>query len=101
MLRFLLLNFHGQAVFASKGQQLLRQVCRAIAGCPDFFEITSDLIVGVRTLKSQTAVAADAGEQVVEIVGQPGGQLAHFFHLEKDFSDLIVGHNKVRPQKTT
>ena len=78
-----------QNLLASKGQQLPRQVRRAIAGLLDFFEVSPDRSITFDSLQRETAVTVDRGEQIVEVVSDAPRQLPDPFQLLR-LSQLVL-----------
>ena len=58
-----------QHLAAAEREQLLRQLGGAVGSTFDLTEIAAELDVVVRPLEKKRGVAGDAGEQVVEVVG--------------------------------
>ena len=69
-------------LFAVKGEELPGQIGGARSGCDDLLEA----VVGFRRVPSgvqqqQVSLTADDGQHVVEVVGDPAGELADDLHL--------------------
>ena len=66
---------------SAERQQLAGQAGGPLARVADLLDVSPDRIVGAELLQDQIAVAQDAGEQVVEVVGDPARQLPDGLHL--------------------
>ncbi len=61
-------------LLACEGQQLLREVAGAHNTLLDLCQVAADGVVAGQNKPDQVGVAADGGQQVIEIVGDPTGQ---------------------------
>jgi hypothetical protein len=66
---------------AAEGQQLPRQAGRPLAGLVDQFEVGLDPAAVVDRQQQPFTVAVDDRQQVVEVVRDTAGQLAHGLEL--------------------
>ena len=66
---------------AAEGQELLDEVLGARAGADDVLEEAVDGVGGIELGHGEVREAQDRGEQVVEVVGDAGGERADRFHL--------------------
>ena len=60
---------------AAEGEELPRQLGRAVAGVRDLVEVRAQLVVAADALERERGVAADRGEQVVEVVRDAAREL--------------------------
>ena len=67
-------------LLAAVGQQLPRQLRRALARRQDFLDRFALWIGRLQFLEQQMAIAVDHHQQIVEIVRHPARQAAHRFH---------------------
>ena len=66
---------------AAEGQELTGEGRRALSGMADLSMSARIDRLTRNVLKHEVAEAQDAGEEVVEVVGDAAGQLSHGFHL--------------------
>ena len=69
-----------QDLAAAEGEELAGQLGRPLAGALDLLDLAPFGIVRVEAGEEQLAVAGDDGDQVVEVVGDAAGELAHRLH---------------------
>ena len=74
---------------AAEGQQLLRQIARALAGLRDFVQVREPAAVGRQVLTRQVGEAENRLEQVVEVVRDAAGQLPDRLQLAA-LRDLVL-----------
>jgi hypothetical protein len=70
-----------QHLAPAEGQQLAGEPGGPLAGLADLLHVAADGVAAPDLVEQEVAVAQDAGEQVVEVVGDAAGQLAHRLHL--------------------
>ena len=70
-----------QHLHAAERQQLARQRHGAVGGFANLLGAALQGIVGFRAIQKQIAVAANDGQQIIEIVRDAAGQAADGFHL--------------------
>ena len=83
-------RFEGQALAPGKGQQPRREFGAPYSGVQRAFEISPVGGVGGGALQHNIQAADDRGEQVVEVVGDAAGQLAHRLHLLRLLQPLLL-----------
>src|SRR5947207_307755 len=62
-------------------QQLAGEGRRALGRLDDLIEMGSLWVGEIRLLSKEHAESHYGGQQIVEVVGNPAGELAHSFHL--------------------
>ena len=87
----------------AEGEQLPGEPRGALPRLPDLLDVASDRVALPHLLQQEVAVAEDGGEQVVEVVGDPAGELADGLHLlglaelllapaERRFGGVLLAH---------
>ena len=81
-----------QGLTAGKGEELARQLGGAVGAVDRVSDRALSAIVARRGALQELEVAADHLQQVVEIVGDTAGQLAHRFHALRLREPLLGPH---------
>ena len=68
-------------LLAAEGQQLARQRCGALGGVQDLIHLRRHRRIGLDAVRHQLRIAADRGQQVVEVVRDAAGEPADRLHL--------------------
>jgi hypothetical protein len=70
-----------QDLFAAEGQQLGGETAGLARSSQDLYQLLMPRIFGRSAIHEHSRVAADHGQQIIEIVGNAAGQPSHGFHF--------------------
>ena len=84
----------GQELLAAEGQELPRDVGRAVRGALDDLDLAPARVVGAQLAHEHDAPARNHGDEVVEVVSDTAGQTADRLHL-LGLQELLLGHREL------